>query len=37
MNAILIVGHGSRDPEGNEQVRQFVETLKPQLDPALDY
>ena len=35
MNAILIVGHGSRDPEGNEQVRQFVETLKPQLDSAL--
>ncbi|MCQ6274253.1 sirohydrochlorin chelatase [Bacillus sp. V3B] len=35
MDAILLVGHGSRDPEGNAQVRQFIETLKPQLDPSL--
>lgn len=35
MKAILLVGHGSRDPEGNEQVRQTIEELKPQLDPSL--
>ncbi|AGT32126.1 sirohydrochlorin cobaltochelatase [Geobacillus genomosp. 3] len=31
MRAILFVGHGSRDPEGNEQVREFVEQLRPRL------
>ncbi|MBB5325695.1 sirohydrochlorin cobaltochelatase [Anoxybacillus tepidamans] len=32
MKAILFVGHGSRDPEGNEQVFQFVEQLRPSID-----
>ncbi|PIC05890.1 sirohydrochlorin chelatase [Anoxybacillus flavithermus] len=32
MRAILFVGHGSRDEEGNEQVRQFVRTIRPQID-----
>ncbi|MBO8171520.1 MAG: sirohydrochlorin chelatase [Bacillaceae bacterium] len=27
MNAILFVGHGSKDPEGNEEVRRFVASL----------
>ncbi|MBO1511411.1 sirohydrochlorin chelatase [Metabacillus bambusae] len=35
MKAVLLVGHGSRDPEGNEQVRQTIEALKPQLDSEL--
>lgn len=35
MKAILLVGHGSRDPEGNEQIRQFIQQLKPGLDPSL--
>ncbi|WP_257351080.1 sirohydrochlorin chelatase [Pseudalkalibacillus decolorationis] len=35
MNAILFVGHGSRDAEGNEQVLQFMEGLKEKLDPQL--
>ncbi len=35
MRAVLLVGHGSRDPEGNEQIRQFVDQLKPQLDSSL--
>ncbi|WP_408010303.1 sirohydrochlorin chelatase [Pseudalkalibacillus sp. A8] len=35
MKAVLLVGHGSRDPEGNEQVRQFIHKLKPQLEPSL--
>jgi len=35
MKAILLVGHGSRDFEGNEQVRQMIKQLKPQLDPSL--
>jgi sirohydrochlorin cobaltochelatase len=35
MKAILLVGHGSRDPEGNEQIRQFIQQLKPSLDPSL--
>ncbi|MBA2875915.1 sirohydrochlorin chelatase [Thermaerobacillus caldiproteolyticus] len=34
MKAILFVGHGSRDPEGNEQVRQFVERLRPKIHPT---
>ena len=35
MKAVLLVGHGSRDPEGNEQVRQTIKELKPQLDSEL--
>jgi sirohydrochlorin cobaltochelatase len=31
MKAVLLVGHGSRYPEGNEQVRKTIEELKPQL------
>ncbi|MBP1156840.1 MULTISPECIES: sirohydrochlorin chelatase [unclassified Paenibacillus] len=27
MNAVLFVGHGSRDPEGNEEVRAFVSSV----------
>lgn len=34
MRAILFVGHGSRDPEGNEQVRRFVAGLRPRLDSS---
>ncbi|WP_027409804.1 sirohydrochlorin chelatase [Anoxybacteroides tepidamans] len=32
MKAILFVGHGSRDAEGNEQVFQFVEQLRSKID-----
>ncbi|MFS0557041.1 sirohydrochlorin chelatase [Brevibacillus sp. 179-C9.3 HS] len=32
MDAVLFVGHGSKDPEGNEEIRQFVATLTPDLD-----
>lgn len=32
VKAILFVGHGSRDEEGNEQVRQFVQTIRPHID-----
>ncbi|WP_368503880.1 sirohydrochlorin chelatase [Alkalihalophilus sp. As8PL] len=35
MRAILLVGHGSRDPEGNEQVRKMIDELSTQLDPSL--
>ncbi|SEB13668.1 sirohydrochlorin cobaltochelatase [Thalassobacillus cyri] len=35
MKAVLMVGHGSRDPEGNEQVRNFIDNLSNQLDPNL--
>lgn len=35
MKAVLLVGHGSRDKEGNEQVRQFIEQVKPQLPASL--
>jgi sirohydrochlorin cobaltochelatase len=27
MNAVLFVGHGSRDPEGNEEVKQFIQEI----------
>jgi sirohydrochlorin cobaltochelatase len=27
MDAVLFVGHGSKDPQGNEEVRKFVDTL----------
>lgn len=32
MDAVLFVGHGSKDPEGNEEIRQFVSSLAPELD-----
>ncbi|MGD8189572.1 sirohydrochlorin chelatase [Brevibacillus ginsengisoli] len=32
MEAILFVGHGSKDPEGNQEVIQFIDTLAPQID-----
>lgn len=35
MQAVLFVGHGSRDPEGNDQVRQFIENMKKQLNESL--
>jgi sirohydrochlorin cobaltochelatase len=35
VKAILLVGHGSRDFEGNEQVRVMTEQLLPELDPSL--
>ncbi|GAJ39165.1 sirohydrochlorin chelatase [Saccharococcus caldoxylosilyticus] len=35
MKAVLFVGHGSRDPEGNDQIRQFVEQLKPHIEASL--
>ncbi|AEH48112.1 sirohydrochlorin chelatase [Parageobacillus thermoglucosidasius] len=35
MKAVLFVGHGSRDPEGNDQVRQFVEQLKPNIKASI--
>ncbi|MGP7817191.1 sirohydrochlorin chelatase [Niallia sp. 01092] len=35
MRAILFVGHGSRDPEGNSQVVQFIENMKADWDQSL--
>lgn len=35
MKAVLMVGHGSRDTGGNDQVRQFIGNLKLQLDSSL--
>ncbi|MDW2876752.1 MULTISPECIES: sirohydrochlorin chelatase [Bacillaceae] len=35
MRAVLLVGHGSRDPEGNVQVREFIRELEPRLDSSL--
>ena len=35
MKSILFVGHGSRDPEGNDQVRQFIKKMKGRLDESL--
>ncbi|MEK4029422.1 sirohydrochlorin chelatase [Pseudobacillus sp. FSL P4-0506] len=37
MKAILFVGHGSRDPEGNEQIRQFIDQLVPELAKNVIY
>ena len=37
MKAVLFVGHGSRDPEGNEQILQFVEGCLPELNPLVLY
>lgn len=31
MNAVLFIGHGSKDPEGNLEVKNFVEQLAAQL------
>jgi sirohydrochlorin cobaltochelatase len=31
MDAVLVVGHGSRDPEGNVEVRQFVAAMQSEL------
>ncbi|WP_342513641.1 CbiX/SirB N-terminal domain-containing protein [Sporosarcina sp. FSL K6-1522] len=33
--AVLFVGHGSRLEAGNEEVRQFIEQTKEQIDPSL--
>lgn len=35
MQAVLMVAHGSRDKEANDQVRQFIEDLKMELDSEL--
>jgi sirohydrochlorin cobaltochelatase len=35
VRAILFVGHGSRDPEGNSQVLQFIENMKAAWDESL--
>lgn len=35
MRAVLLVGHGSRDPEGNEEIRQIIKQLESQLDQSL--
>ncbi|MEW9671999.1 sirohydrochlorin chelatase [Ammoniphilus sp. 3BR4] len=32
MKAILFVGHGSKDAQGNEEVRKFVEGVLPELE-----
>ncbi|OCA85195.1 sirohydrochlorin chelatase [Pseudobacillus wudalianchiensis] len=37
MKAVLFVGHGSRDPEGNEQIRQFIDELIPELEKGVIY
>ena len=33
--AVLFVGHGSRLEAGNEEVRQFIEQMKVDIDPSL--
>ena len=35
MKAILFVGHGSKDREGNEQVRQFIEAMGSKWDDTV--
>lgn len=35
MNAVLFVGHGSRDAEGNDEVRDFVGSLIPLLEEPI--
>ncbi|WP_369802680.1 sirohydrochlorin chelatase [Psychrobacillus sp. OK032] len=35
LKAVLFVGHGSRLEAGNEEVRQFIERMRPDIDPAL--
>lgn len=32
MKAILFVGHGSKDAEGNEEIRNFVNSVSPELE-----
>ncbi|MBU8907808.1 sirohydrochlorin chelatase [Desertibacillus haloalkaliphilus] len=32
MNAVLFIGHGSKKNEGNSEIAQFVESMKPELD-----
>jgi sirohydrochlorin cobaltochelatase len=32
LQAVLFVGHGSRDPEGNDQVRKFIGNMEKQFD-----
>lgn len=32
LRAVLFVGHGSKDAEGNEEVRKFVDSLSPKLE-----
>lgn len=34
MNAILLVGHGSRDPEGNNELKEFARTVAEQAPEA---
>jgi sirohydrochlorin cobaltochelatase len=31
MDAVLFVGHGSKDSQGNEEIRKFVESMQPEL------
>lgn len=35
MKSVLFVGHGSRDPEGNDQIREFISTMKHDWDPSI--
>lgn len=35
MKAVLFVGHGSQDPEGNEEVRQFIDKMKQTMDSSM--
>src|SRR5690606_15295888 len=35
MKAVLFVGHGSRDEEGNEEIRQFVKNMQPKFSKDL--
>ncbi|OMP66748.1 sirohydrochlorin chelatase [Domibacillus epiphyticus] len=37
MKAVLFVGHGSRDSEGNKQILEFVEGFLPELSPLVLY
>ncbi|MGO4886984.1 sirohydrochlorin chelatase [Anaerobacillus sp. MEB173] len=32
MNAVLFVGHGSKDPEGNEEIIRFVDMMREKID-----
>lgn len=35
MDAVLFIGHGSRDPEGNVEVKRFVDSIASELDAAI--
>jgi sirohydrochlorin cobaltochelatase len=37
MKAVLFVGHGSRDAEGNKQILEFVDGFLPELNPLVLY